>query len=242
MPRFFDLHCHMLYGVDDGAKTEEEMFSMLETAYEDGVRAICLTPHYSPYLFGDTEESSQRMFEILRAYAAEKHPDLQLFLGHELGYHHGCLQALDSGRCRCLNNSRYVLVDFPESVELFEVRSAIDQLQRAGYIVILAHTERYQCLKGELKWLEEFADRGGIIQLNAASICGVYGKFAEKQWKKLLRHGLAHIISSDGHNLSKRQPKVSVCMPYLKKHCTEEEVELLVWENAWRVVRDEPMA
>ena len=66
MAQFFDLHSHMLCGVDDGAKTVEEMFSMLEMAYEDGIRAICLTPHYSPYLFGDTFEKSAESCEILK--------------------------------------------------------------------------------------------------------------------------------------------------------------------------------
>ena len=59
MASYFDLHSHLLFGVDDGAKTKEEMFAMLDMAYADGTRAICLTPHFSPYLFGDTYESSQ---------------------------------------------------------------------------------------------------------------------------------------------------------------------------------------
>ena len=65
MPHFFDLHSHMLCGVDDGAGSPEEMFAMLEMAYEDGVRAICLTPHYSPYLFGDTFAKSEASFAML---------------------------------------------------------------------------------------------------------------------------------------------------------------------------------
>ena len=44
MPYFFDMHSHMLCGVDDGAKNPEEMLAMLEMAYADGVRALCLTP------------------------------------------------------------------------------------------------------------------------------------------------------------------------------------------------------
>lgn len=238
MLRFFDLHSHMLCGVDDGAKTAEDMFSMLETAYEDGVRAICLTPHYSPYHFGDTSEKSKRSFEILQEYAAKQHPDMQLYLGNELGYHHDCQAALDSGACRCINNSRYVLVDFPSNTDFYELSNAMDRLQRAGYRVILAHAERYECLYKARKWIEEFVDGGGIVQLNASSYCGSWGKAAERQWKKLLRHGLAHIISSDAHNLTTRPPKISVCLPFLQKYFNEEAIEALVWGNACRVVED----
>ena len=239
MAQFFDLHSHMLCGVDDGARTPEDMFAMLEAAYEDGIRAICLTPHYSPYLFGDTTETSQKSFEILKKYVAEKHSDVRIFLGHELGYHHGCLQALNDGVCRTLAGTRYVLMDFPESVDFFELRSAVDQLQRAGYFVILAHTERYRCLFKELRWITEFVDGGGVVQLNASSVTGVWGKGSEKQWKKLIKKGLAHIISTDAHNMTSRPPQMSVCLAFLQKHCDAMTVRALTWDNACRVIRDE---
>ena len=238
MLRFFDMHSHMLCGVDDGAQTSEEMFAMLETAYEDGVRALCLTPHYSPYHFGDTKEKSQQSFELLQAYVAERHPDMQLYLGHELGYYHECLDALDTGACRCINNSRYVLVDFPASVAFYELSTAVERLQRAGYFVVLAHTERYECLYKNFGWIEGFAESGGIIQLNASSCCRAWGISAEKQWKKLIKRGLAHVISSDAHNLTKRPPVMSVCMPFLQKHCDPLTVRRLTWDHACMVIQD----
>ncbi len=239
MAQFFDLHSHMLCGVDDGAKTVEDMFSMLEMAYEDGIRAICLTPHYSPYLFGDTLEKSAESFEILKKYVSEKHPDMRIFLGHELGYHRSGLDALNDGICRSIAGSRYVLVDFPEAIEFFEIQSAMDQLQRAGYFPILAHTERYRCLFRQLRWIEEFVENGGTVQVNASSVNGSWGRGAQKQWKKLIRRGLVHIIASDAHNLTTRPPLISVCMPFLQKHCDAHTIRALTWDNPCRVVRDE---
>ena len=239
MAQFFDMHSHMLCGVDDGAKTPDEMFAMLETAYEDGTRALCLTPHYSPYLFGDTYEKSERSYAMLCDYVSKKHPDMHLFLGHELGYHQSCMPALESGRCRTVAGSRYVLVDFPESVDLFEIRAAMDQLQGSGYFPVLAHTERYRCLFKHVDWIEEFYDRGGVIQLNASSVLGSWGGHCKKQWKKLIKLGLAHVISTDAHNLTSRPPQMSVCMDYLKKHVSEGGIRALTWDNACRIVNDE---
>ena len=158
MVQFFDMHTHMLCGVDDGAKDRDEMIAMLEMAYEDGTRAICLTPHYSPYLFGDTFEQSAKSFAALKEYVSQKHPDMRIFLGHELGYHRSCLDALNEGRCRCIAGSRYVLVDFPEAVDFFEIQSAMDLLQRSGYVPILAHTERYRALFKRVRWIQEFVE------------------------------------------------------------------------------------
>ena len=240
MLQFFDLHSHLLCEVDDGAKSPEEMYRMLEDSYEDGVRAICLTPHYSPYLFGDTFEPAQRAFALLREYVAEKHPDMRIYLGNELGYHHGAVEALDTGRCRTMNGSRYVLLDFPEGIPFFTLRDAVAAIRRAGYFVILAHAERYHCLVKELDWIKAFADEGGLIQLNASSYLGSWGKAAQKQWKKLVRRGLVHMIASDAHNTTTRPPQISACLPFLRKHCGEQTLQDLIWNNACRVMRDEP--
>ena len=40
-----DLHCHILPGLDDGARNEEEALAMAETAVKDGITTIVATPH-----------------------------------------------------------------------------------------------------------------------------------------------------------------------------------------------------
>ena len=238
MAKFFDLHSHMLCRVDDGARSEEEMYEMLDRSYADGVRGLCLTPHFAPAMFGDTREDSERAYALLKAYAAKKYPDMELFLGNELGYYDGCQRALEAGLCRTIAGTRYVLVDFSEFEEFFTLRTGVGLLQRSGYKVILAHTERYRCLYHQLDWIRSFVASGGIVQLNASSAVGAWGLGAKRQWKKLIRQGLAHIISTDAHNLKNRPPELSICIGYLKQQCTEEEISLLTWENAWRVTRD----
>ena len=237
---YFDIHCHMLCGVDDGAKSAHEMCAMLDMAYKDGMRAICLTPHYSPYLFGNTFEASGRSFAQLCQYARAKYPDLYLYLGHELGYYTDCLDALASGECRTLAGSRYVLVDFPENAGFFEIDNAMNKLMQAGYLPILAHTERYRELFGKLDWIENFVMQGGKIQLNAASATGAIGFGAKRQWRAILKNGLAHLIATDGHNLTNRLPKIpSACIRYFERHCDAEYVRDLLWNNACRIVNDE---
>jgi protein-tyrosine phosphatase len=149
------------------------------------------------------------------------------------------MQALDEGLCRPLGNSRYLLVDFPEAVSFFEIQSAMGSLQRTGYHPILAHTERYICLFTHMDWVRGFVEDGGIVQINASSATGSWGTLAKMQWKRLVKEGLAHIVASDGHNLTSRQPKISVCLPYLNKYCSPRRIRELTWDNACRVIRDE---
>ena len=45
---FADIHIHALYGVDDGARNKIMMFKMIDAAYKDCTRVMCLTPHFHP--------------------------------------------------------------------------------------------------------------------------------------------------------------------------------------------------
>ena len=231
----------MLFGVDDGASDEKQMYEMLEQSYRDGVRAICLTPHFSPYLYGNTFEKSEQSFAILREYAEKNFPDMQLYLGHELGYHNGAMEALRNGSCRSLAGSRYVLVDFPERVDFFEITSSLDALKGEGYIPILAHAERYTCLHDKDSWFISFINGGGVVQLNASSVLGSWGKTAKRQWLHLVKEGFVRVIASDGHDPKRRPPQMSGCIKFLKKYCGEEEIRFLMWKNAWRIVHDLPI-
>lgn len=237
---FFDLHCHLLYGVDDGAASYEDMTAMLDLAYADGTRALCATPHYSPLLFGENTAAAQQAFDRLQEYARQRYPDLHLYLGHELSYFGGCVEALESGRCRSINGGRYVLVDFPEAVSFYELRAGMLQMLRAGYAPVLAHTERYRSLAGHLSWVEEFRASGGVVQLNASSPRG-RSLFCRQQSRRLLRAGLVDVIASDGHHLQRRPPVMSACMDILRKYYSPGEMRRLVWDNACRIAGDEPI-
>ena len=47
----FDIHCHLIPGVDDGAQDLEETRRLLRMEYEQGVRNIIATPHYRDQMF-----------------------------------------------------------------------------------------------------------------------------------------------------------------------------------------------
>ena len=42
---FVDIHCHLLPGIDDGAKSWDESLAMARMAVADGITAIVVTPH-----------------------------------------------------------------------------------------------------------------------------------------------------------------------------------------------------
>ena len=82
-----DIHNHVLFGVDDGAKSLDESLAMLKSAKEQGIDTVFATPHF--YSF-DTDIDSfkakvENNFETLLEHIdTNEHPNV--FLGFEVHY------------------------------------------------------------------------------------------------------------------------------------------------------------
>lgn len=214
---FTDLHIHALYGVDDGAKTEAEMRTMVDTSYADGVRMLCMTPHFHPGYFGDNREMTQTAFSALREYVRQRYSDLQLFLGNELRYSRDCISWLRSGQCHTLNGTQYVLVDFSGTEKRSRISSGLECLLNAGYRPVLAHAERYQTLWGQMELLRSFRENGVLLQVDAQSLLGGFGFRTQMQSRRLLKAGLVELICSDSHEVRQRPPELSWCFALVRK-------------------------
>ena len=77
----FDIHCHIVPSVDDGASSAEEAYKMLQMDYRQGVRNIIATPHYRLQMFETPIETVEHQFLVLRQLARKVAPDLHVYLG-----------------------------------------------------------------------------------------------------------------------------------------------------------------
>ena len=79
----FDIHSHMLPGVDDGSKNMEMSLDMLSIAYNEGVRNIILTPHYilgrNSYTYDELDSRFDSLKEEVRK--SGKYEGLTFILG-----------------------------------------------------------------------------------------------------------------------------------------------------------------
>lgn len=234
---FSDIHSHILFHTDDGPKTREEMFSLVDAIYEEGTRHLFATPHFHPGFYGNNAPKKMESFKILSDYTQKKYPDLTLLLGNELHYSKDCVSWLHEGLCQTLNNSRYVLVDFSHRASYREISDGLKNLLSAGYIPILAHTERYRLSKKQVISLKQL---GVLVQLNAQSILGEAGFFPKIRTKKILSERLCDFVATDSHDLTYRPPKMKKCHQYLCKHhgcsyadfiCCNHALELLKYSS-----------
>lgn len=75
MTGLFDIHCHMIPGVDDGAKDMKTAIKLLQMEYEDCVRSIIVTSHFRRGMYETSQETISKQFLLLK----KKLPDKQLF-------------------------------------------------------------------------------------------------------------------------------------------------------------------
>ena len=104
----FDIHCHIVPGVDDGAADIEETRKLLEMEYKQGVRIIILTPHFRFRMFETPLEKVQRQFRLSEEAAADISKDLHLYLGCEF---HANMEMLPMLREKKVNEELLIKLD-----------------------------------------------------------------------------------------------------------------------------------
>lgn len=233
---FSDIHIHALYNCDDGADSPEKMYKMIDASYEDGVRYMCLTPHYNPGYFGENSEKVQSSYDMLLKYAGEKYPDLHIALGNELRYNLGCEEWLKNGLCRSMDNTKYVLVDFFDNDSKETISKGLDRILNAGYIPILAHAERYAKIRGDVDFLRKQRNKGVLIQIDARSVLGDFGFFERSFSKKILINYLADFVSSDAHGMKRRPPGICGVYEYIEKRQGKDYAEAVCSKNALHMI------
>ena len=238
-----DIHSHILFGVDDGAGNAEDSLIMAETAAENGVKQMIMTPHCCEadgFANFNTAELTAR-FDSMRAMMKGNEIPLKLYNGMEVFSTPRLGEQIDEGKLLTLAGSKYLLIEFAfgETDEFME-RSLQTVFER-GLIPVIAHPERYYFIQDEPAFLEHCALCGAVVQLNKGSLLGLLGSRAEDTALHLLSHGLAHLIASDAHDDRFRTTGFRSLLPVLEPICHPDYIALLLHGNPRRILRDEPI-
>lgn len=118
----FDIHCHILPAIDDGSKSMEETEKMLRMARKERIGTILATPHYNCEREPGFYKRCHNVYEKVCKMIREKNLGIQLYLGNEIFYSSGVLEALKRGEALTLNHTKYVLVEFAPYVELLTIK------------------------------------------------------------------------------------------------------------------------
>ena len=235
--RIIDVHAHVIPGVDDGARNMEEAISMLCMAARQGIRSVIATPHYSRRKFiPGLEDLAKQLQQEIREY----YSDFVIYPGQETYYHDGLTENLREGKAYTLAGSRYILVEFDEDVLYDEMLRGIRAMMGIGYIPVLAHMERYPCLRKK-GLMEEISRNGCIFQMNYESLESRGLKYKrEVDWcRRQVRSGWIQLLGTDMHRQDERTPNIKEALCWLEQHVEEELLEAMTYRNPLHIINDE---
>jgi len=230
-----DIHSHLLYGVDDGAKSYEESISMLKHARAQGIYAMILTPHYRRGMFAYPNEKIEAHFRRLQEAANEI--GVRIYLGTEHHINSQVVEYIQNGRCRTLAGTHYVLAEYKPETEFSFIKTTLEELILEGYVPIVAHVERYDCMQQHPEWVEVLRRKGALIQVNANAVLGMDGRKVKQFTKRLLKNGSVDFVASDCHDLKKRSNNMGKCRDYLYKKYDTQYVDKILENNALQILQ-----
>lgn len=233
---FVDIHCHLIAGIDDGPKDDQQTRALLEGARATGVAAIVATPHCSSRYSLDTADRDAR---LATAEALVNGAPL-LFAGCELELTEERLrQFFEDPRRYTLNGSRYVLVELPHAAGGGILARAAKLFGEWDLRPILAHPERYPFLPPDSPALDAWIAHGGLLQATAASFTGRMGRRAMSAAHQLLSCNLLHFVASDAHDAVKRGPDMREAFASVAAATDVPSAGRLFTHNPLAVVQDE---
>lgn len=204
-----DIHNHILWDTDDGAKNFEESMAMAKIAAEDGIKQIIATPHFMNGTYKSSKENIKEKADIVNKKLKEENIDLEILLGNEVFLNIDSVDKIKKGEIYSLNNTKYILIEFSFMNIPQNADRIIHQMMKEGYRPIIAHPERISSVVEDPSILIPYIEMGCMTQITSGSILGYFGDKVKKTAVELIERDMVYTIASDAHNAKSRKPKLS---------------------------------
>ena len=235
-----DIHCHILHGLDDGPQSLEQSIELCRKLQQKGIEKIIATPHF---ISGDnyvpTIEEIREKVSLLQEEINKEDIELKIYAGMEVFASHDTIERIKNNEILSLNDSRYILIEFPFEIIPRYIADLLFAMQLEGFTPIVAHPERYCSAYRKSKLLKELVDKGVLLQINSESIKGLYGKRAQKAAYELLKAGMVHFVATDSHGINKMLSDKLEIEKKISKICGAENTERIMYTNPQRVLENE---
>lgn len=236
-----DFHTHILPNVDDGAKTIDDTYKLLEEAKKAGFDSVISTSHYMEEYYEVNVETREKLIQEISNEISNRNIDLKLYLGNEIYITENIVNLLKEKKATTINDTKYVLFEFPLNIKPMNMFDIIYDMLEYKVVPILAHPERYSFIQKEPDIVYDLIEAGALMQVNYGSILGMYGESARFIARKLFENDMVHFLGSDIHRVNSIYPKVPEALSRIKEIIGEDKLEELTTINPGLVLENKSL-
>jgi protein-tyrosine phosphatase len=230
-----DIHSHILYGVDDGARTIEDSIDMLRMAADHDTTDIVATPHANSSFPFDPPLIASRCVELSQLHAGLP----RIHRGCDFHLSAANIQlALEDPSRYTVNGGSYLMVELPELFNSNPIEEVFRQFTAKGVICVITHPERNPVLQKSPEILPRWVRNGCLSQLTAMSLTGEFGSTARAVAWQFLRDGHAHFVASDAHDIQHRTPRLNAARALIDREIGPDLSTLLFVEHPRAVIEN----
>lgn len=234
--KLIDLHCHILPGVDDGAEDMQTALELANSAVDQGISHVLLTPHHMDGIYTNhRSDVLNRTSDFQKQLELNQIP-LIVFPGQEVHLTGQLPKAIAAGDILFMDETnRYLLIELPHSGVPEYTNKMLFDLITQGIVPVLAHPERNAGFQRDPNKLYELIKMGCLTQLTASSYLGVFGSKVQQLTEKLVKANQGYIFASDAHNFEGRRFLMKEAFEKLVTEEGQAQAELFN-ENAKNII------
>ena len=233
-----DLHCHILPGIDDGAKTLDIALDMARIAVRDGISVTACTPHIYPGMYMNDGPGIAKHVASLQQALDEHGIDLRLVVGADVHLVPGLLDGLRSGAIPTLHGSRYLLLEPSHTTPPPRFEDAVFDLIASGYTPVITHPERLTWVEHHYPLFLRLIQQGAWMQITAGALTGMFGTRARYWGERFLKEGHTHILATDAHSTGRRLPVLSEAAAIAERALGAAEAQNLVLHRPQAILQN----
>jgi protein-tyrosine phosphatase len=203
-----DLHCHVLPGIDDGPATIEDAIALARDAAAAGTRVLVATPHVNRRFANEAAAIATAAAElntrlIAEGIAVEVRPGAEIAISRAVELPQEELRRLTLG------GGQWLLLEPPFTPQASGLDILLQDIQRRGHRIVLAHPERCPAFRREPRMLRLLVGEGVLTSVTAGSLVGRFGADVRRFAMSLVAEGIVHNIASDAHDRKARPPSIA---------------------------------
>lgn len=198
LPFAVDIHSHLIPSIDDGSKSLEETLHLLKEYENIGIKKIITTPHIMSHRFMNTKKGITLAYNQLLEAIKNSDITIDLQVAAEYYYDEHFFDLIQKDELLSFSDN-YILFELSYYTSPVGLEQTVYKLIDKGYKPVLAHPERYRFYSTKEHY-HRLKDMGLLLQINAISCAGFYGKNVKKAVELILKEGLVDFVGSDVHS------------------------------------------